>query len=128
MDFATALKEAREGLTYKTHYKLLEITHELYKKMKEKALNFSSIARKLNVSRARISALFSCQHNVTLKTLIAVADALDYEVEITLTPKQAHEKPFGKIISFEEKSRYDIKQKQKYKQETTEASNEVQVA
>jgi len=86
--FTEAVKKARKGISYKTHYMLLKITAQLYERMKEKGLNFSKIAQKLNVSRARISALFSCQHNVTLKTLIAVADALDCELEIKLVPKE----------------------------------------
>jgi len=86
--FNEILEEARKGVSYKTHKILLETTARLYERMKEKKLNFSKLAKKLGVSRARISALFSCEHNVNLKTLVAVADALDCDLEIKLVPKE----------------------------------------
>jgi len=132
MTFDKAIKEARKGISYKTHYKLLKITSELYERMKEKGLNFSKIAKKLNVSRARISALFSCQHNVTLKTLIAVADALDCDLEIKLVPKEIEKQKRPKNVIFienfeEEKQRYKLKKAETYKIEQDEGENEVQI-
>lgn len=132
MSFDKVIKEARKGVSYKTHYKLLKITSELYELMKKKGLNFSRIAEKLNVSRARISALFSCQHNVTLKTLIAVADALDCDLEIKLVPRMLEKQKRPKNVIFvedfeEEKQRYRLKKAKPYKSEQNEEEDEVQI-
>ncbi len=131
MTFNEAIKEARKGISYKTHYMLLKITGKLYEIMKEKGLNYSKIAKKLNVSRARISALFSCQHNVTLKTLIAVADALDCDLEIKLIPREVEKQKEPKNVIFvknfeEEKQKYKLKRIKAYKDEKEE-TDEVQI-
>ena len=86
-DLKKAAKEVRNGTLYKTRRLISNIVRSFHAVMQEKSLNYAKLAKKLGVSRSRISALFACDRNVTLRTIVAVANALDCDVEVRIIPR-----------------------------------------
>ena len=63
----------------------LAVTEEFARVMKEKGMSRKDLAERLGVSKARVSNILNGSPNLTLKTLAAVAVALDSKVHLELT-------------------------------------------
>ena len=61
-----------------------DITNAICRAMDEKGLSRSDLARQLRVSPAYITKLLNSTSNLTLRTLVNLALALDLEVDIAL--------------------------------------------
>ena len=68
-----------EQLTY-------DITAAICQAMEEKGLSRSDLARKLGVSPAYITKLLNSSSNLTLRTLVNIALALDLQIDVNLEP------------------------------------------
>ena len=62
----------------------LDITDAVCRAMEEKGLSRSDLARRLRVSPAYITKLLNSTSNLTLRTLVNLALALDLEVDVAL--------------------------------------------
>jgi transcriptional regulator with XRE-family HTH domain len=87
--FEEQVKELEDDPGFLTEQLLLDVTEQLYVRMEEAGLRSSDLAERLGVSRAYITQLFNGRPNMTMRTLVGVAHALDQRVRVTLRPRRA---------------------------------------
>jgi len=78
-----------------TRWVLFDITDKLAAIMEERGITQAELARRLGVSRARVSALLNGQPNTSVRTLMRIAYALDAVLEVS----------FGKPAALKTRSR-----------------------
>jgi transcriptional regulator with XRE-family HTH domain len=66
---------------------LLDVTEQIYCRMRDRGLRPSDLAARLGVSRAFVSQLLNGKPNMTMRTLVSIAHALDQRVHIVLEGK-----------------------------------------
>ncbi len=62
----------------------IEVGEQIVARMEKQRMSQADLARKLGVSRARISQILSGNDNLTLKSIVAVAVGLDCRVDFHL--------------------------------------------
>jgi transcriptional regulator with XRE-family HTH domain len=67
---------------------LLEVTEGIVKCMIEQGVRRTDLAERLGTSRAYVTKLLNGQENMTLKTLVRVANALEMKVDTKFVPRQ----------------------------------------
>ena len=70
----------------------IDIGERIVERMDELGLTQAGLARKMGVSRARISQILRGHDNLTLKSVVAVAIGLDSRVDLRLKPGRAGER------------------------------------
>ncbi|HQW51118.1 MAG TPA: helix-turn-helix transcriptional regulator [Tepidiformaceae bacterium] len=70
----------------------LAIAEEIVARMESLGLNRRQLAKRLGVSAPRVTQLLAGDDNLTLKTLTAVAAALDATVSVTFAPRTSARK------------------------------------
>ena len=68
---------------------VLDFTEQVVGKMIATNLRRSELAERLGTSRAYVTKLLDGQENMTLKTIVRVATALDLKVDLKLRPREA---------------------------------------
>lgn len=71
---------------YKHELAISAFTNDVARVMREKAVSQSELARRLGVSRARVSQLLQHKSSPTLRTMVEVATALGCEVTLGVVP------------------------------------------
>jgi transcriptional regulator with XRE-family HTH domain len=84
--FREELERASNTFEYKLEGLELEVTERILQVMQEQGITRTELARRLGVSKAAVSKLLNDGSNMTLKRLLAVAEALNYELRITMAP------------------------------------------
>jgi transcriptional regulator with XRE-family HTH domain len=84
--FKEELERARGTFEYKLAGLELEVTERILQVMQEQGITRSELARRLGVSKAAVSKLLNDGSNMTLKRLLAVAEALNHDLRINLAP------------------------------------------
>lgn len=84
--FKEELERARDTFEYKLEGLELEVTERILQVMQEQGITRTELARRLGVSKAAVSKLLNDGSNMTLKRLLALAEALNYELRIILAP------------------------------------------
>ena len=82
--FKELLDEAEGTFEYKLEGLELDVTERILQVMNEQGITRSELARRLNVSKAAISKLLNNGSNMTLRRLLAVAEALNLELRVDL--------------------------------------------
>ena len=67
---------------------VLDFTEQVVKKMIATDTRRSQLAERLGTSRAYVTKLLDGQENMTLKTIVRVANALDLKVDLKLRPRE----------------------------------------
>lgn len=75
---------------------LLDVTEAIVKRMIEQNVRRTDLAERLGTSRAYVTKLLDGQENMTLKTLVRVANALQMKVDTTFIPRERAAKPAKK--------------------------------
>ena len=81
---------------YELYGVLLDVTEGIVKRMIEQNVRRSDLAERLGTSRAYITKLLDGQENMTLKTLVRVANALEMKVDTKFIPREKAAKPAKK--------------------------------
>ncbi len=81
-DFQNWLDELRQTTDYRAANAAIDFIVECEMRRDELGLTYADLARKLNVSRARINQLFRGETNMTVRTMQELADALGLALEI----------------------------------------------
>lgn len=81
-----SLAKYKDTFEFKLEEVILDITEEVCRAMEEKEIDRAELADKLGVSRAFISKLLNGTPNLTIKTLMKIAVALDKELSIRMPP------------------------------------------
>lgn len=87
--FQEELQKAQDTFDYRLERLLFELAEDICRYMDEQHLTRAELASRLDCSRAYITKILNGNPNVTLKTLLKIADALDRNVSINL-PRKAH--------------------------------------
>ena len=62
----------------------IEIGEEIVTRMDEVGINQAELAQRMGVSRARVSQVLAGSDNLTLRTLVSVANALDSRISLRM--------------------------------------------
>lgn len=78
-----------DSLTYKY---VLDYSENVYEILNKKGIKNKNkfLATQLNCSPAYITKIFNGRSNFTIKKLIEIANALEYKLEINMTPKMSN--------------------------------------
>ena len=68
---------------------LLDFNIDMWGAMQKQGVSRSQLAERLGTSRAYVTKLLDGQENMTLKTIVRVANALDLKVDLKLRPQGA---------------------------------------
>jgi transcriptional regulator with XRE-family HTH domain len=82
-----AIADARKTAAYWTERAVLDYTSKLWGKMKERDLSQRALAQRVAKSPAYVSRVLNGSHNVTIKTMVELAHAIDYRLRIELVPE-----------------------------------------
>lgn len=74
-------EELENDFDYRFARKILDITETICKIMHENNIKRTDLAIKMGVNRARVSEILNNPTNLTIETLLKVADALDVEFD-----------------------------------------------
>lgn len=66
---------------------ILELTEQIITRMRAESISRSQLAINLNTSPAYVTKLLGGGTNFTLESMVKVAEALDSEIKIEMTPK-----------------------------------------
>lgn len=89
--FATltkAFKKARETHTYRVEAASLEFTEALLNRMKDRDVNRAELARRLETSAAYVSKVLNNTGNMTIDSLVKIADAVGCDLRTHLVPRE----------------------------------------
>lgn len=75
------------SFSQKVVVKKLLIVEQLLTRMKALGLNRSKLAKRMEVSSARVTTMLDGTNNFTIETLMRAADAVDGELAFTIVPK-----------------------------------------
>lgn len=77
-------KENWESPDFDFEYLLIEVTEEIVRRMADLDVNRVQLSERLGVSGARVSQILSGDQNLTVRSLVAVANALDSRIVMSL--------------------------------------------
>ena len=80
--------EWRDDPDYLYEGVVLELTEQIAAQMKERGISRSDLAERLGTSRAYVTKLLDGHENMTVKTLVRVANALEMKVGMKLVPRE----------------------------------------
>src|SRR4029079_17159482 len=72
---------------------LLDVTEEIARGLIARSMKRSELAERLGTSRAYVTKLLDGQENMTLKTLVRVANALEMKVDTRFIPREQVARP-----------------------------------
>jgi transcriptional regulator with XRE-family HTH domain len=75
---------------------VLDLTEQIAARLIDTGMRRSELAERLGTSRAYVTKLLDGQENMTLKTLVRVANALEMKVETKFIPRERAAKPAKK--------------------------------
>lgn len=67
---------------------ILDVNEQIVARMRAEGLRRTDVAARLGVSRAFVTRLLDGPGNVTLRTLVRVANALDVDIDLRLRPRR----------------------------------------
>jgi predicted XRE-type DNA-binding protein len=80
------LADERDQVAYKHELAISRFTNDIARLMAEQSVSQSELARRLGVSRARVSQLMRHASSPTLRTMVEVAAALGCDVNVDVAP------------------------------------------
>jgi len=80
--FETLLREYQDDFDFRFERLILNLTEQIAKIMREKGITRTNFAQRLNVSPAAVTKILRGSSNFKLRTLLAIADALERRLEI----------------------------------------------
>ena len=83
-----------EDIEFRTEALILDFTERIVAKMEEKGISRAELSRKLDVSKAFITKLLNGYPNLTIKTMVSIADALESRLNLDIYPKGFRPKNF----------------------------------
>jgi transcriptional regulator with XRE-family HTH domain len=89
--------EFQDDPDYELYGVLLDVTESIVRRMIEKNIRRTDLAERLGTSRAYVTKLLDGQENMTLKTLVRVANALEMKVDTRFIPREKAARPAMKL-------------------------------
>jgi transcriptional regulator with XRE-family HTH domain len=88
---AQVLSKARTSVAYLTETIVLDLTCEIERLMKARKISRADLAKKVDVSPAYITKILRGEGNLTIKTVVSLADAVGAKVVLQLIEKEHSE-------------------------------------
>lgn len=85
------MESDRQHQDFRIEKILLNFTAEICARMEELNINRAELAKRLGRSRAFVSKVMNCNHNITLKTMDSISNALGMEIGIQVYEKKSIE-------------------------------------
>lgn len=86
--FRKLYDEVKDSFEYKLEVLSIDVTEKVCDAMQQKGLNRNDLAKALGVSRASVTQFLNEGSNITLKRLLKIAEALDYDITIEMVPRK----------------------------------------
>lgn len=81
--FKDQLEKFKNDIDFKTEGIILELTEKIVEIMDRNKVNRAELANRLGVSNAYITKLLNGNPNLTIKSLVSIASALNCDLEIS---------------------------------------------
>lgn len=95
--FKNLFAEIREGLAYKQSKVKLDFTIQLETLMKQNGVTEAELSRKIEKSGPYIKKVMKGENNLTIESMVALADAVGGKIELHITPKDTvYGQPIGR--------------------------------
>ena len=80
--FKKKLDSVKDEFDFRLESLILDITEKISMRLKQKGMNRVKLAEALNVSPPAVTKILNGTSNFTLKTLLSLADALDFSLKV----------------------------------------------
>jgi transcriptional regulator with XRE-family HTH domain len=81
------IQKFKDDVDFLTESAILDLTEKIVDKMNMSGLSRVELSRKLGVSKPFVTKLLSGNPNMTIKTMVSIAHALECELNFELCPK-----------------------------------------
>jgi len=81
------LEKYKDDLEFRMEGLILDFTEKIVIKMKELNISRAELARRLGVSKAFVTKLLNGNPNLTIKTMMSIADVLGCDLNLDIYPK-----------------------------------------
>jgi len=85
--FNRLIEKYEEDAEFRLEGLIIDFTEKIVAKMAERNINRVELARRLGVSKAFVTKLLNGNQNLTMKSMMSIADALECEVNLDIYPK-----------------------------------------
>jgi transcriptional regulator with XRE-family HTH domain len=82
------LDSVKDSFEFRLEKIILDLTEQICKRMQDRQITRTQLARDLNVSPAAVTQILNGNSNFTLRTLLSFADALNLDLGIEFRPKE----------------------------------------
>jgi transcriptional regulator with XRE-family HTH domain len=89
------IQKFRDDVEFLTETAILDFTEKIVDKMHKTGLSRAELAQKLGVSKPFVTKLLNGNPNMTIKTMVSIAHALECELGVELCPKGFEIKTFA---------------------------------
>jgi transcriptional regulator with XRE-family HTH domain len=86
--FKKKINSIKDEFDFRLESLILDITERIAIRMKQKGISRIKLAKSLNVSPPAVTKVLNGTSNFTLKTLLSLADALDFSLKVEFEEKQ----------------------------------------
>jgi transcriptional regulator with XRE-family HTH domain len=90
--FRGLLEEYKDDVEFITEGIVLELNEKIISTMEDLKISRTELARKLGVTKAFVTKLLNGNHNLTIKTIVSIAKALESELILDLCHKGFEQK------------------------------------
>jgi transcriptional regulator with XRE-family HTH domain len=85
--FQDKLSQFKDDVDFITEEKLIALNEKIVEKMSAKNITRAELAKRLGVSKPMVTKLLNGNANMTIKTMVSVANALDCDINFDIFPK-----------------------------------------
>jgi transcriptional regulator with XRE-family HTH domain len=82
------LDSVKDSFEFRLEKIILDLTEQVCKRMQDRQITRTQLARDLNVSPAAVTKILNGNSNFTLRTLLSLGDALNLDLGIEFRPKE----------------------------------------
>lgn len=107
--FGEILDSYKDDFEFRFEALVFELTEQISKKIKDSKMSRKKLAEKLNVSPAAVSKILNGNSNFTLRTLLAMADALKTELAIEFKGKEISSLEVKRVTTTSEDAQVEVK-------------------
>ncbi len=94
------LEQLRKTPEYELELLKLEVSDAIAARMQELEINQAELARRMGVSRARVTQILRGNDNLTLRTLVLLAHALQSRLVVGIEPADSDTSTPGRGLAF----------------------------
>jgi len=86
--FAALFDKARDNFEYHMEGYRYDISEQIFQAFEKSGITRADFAKKMNVSKGRISQILGGTSNYTLESLIRISEILDYDLKLFIRPSK----------------------------------------